>query len=102
MTYGGCCLVAGVDHGVAAPKGVVDEGAERGRQRGAGRRSRPPADVAVDVAGPAEIGVRTVLVASPFRTGQNPDIEPDARINQLDELPALLEAWDQAIERNLP
>lgn len=52
----------------------------------------------VDIAGPQEIGMRAVLVASPFRVESNPDIVPDARIETLDELPALLETWDQALE----
>jgi putative hydrolase of the HAD superfamily len=58
--------------------------------------------LAVDVAGPQKIGMRAVLVATPFRTEENPEIEPDARINALSELPDLLETWDRQIESNQP
>ncbi len=56
----------------------------------------------VDVAGPQKLGMRAVLVASPFRVENDPEIKPDARINCLDELPELLIAWDRAIEAQLP
>ena len=58
--------------------------------------------LAVDIAGPQKIGMRAILVASPFRTENSSEIRPDARIKTLDELPALLEAWDRAIDSNLP
>lgn len=55
----------------------------------------------VDVAGPQKIGMRAVLVVSPFRRAEtDPDITPDAQIATLDELPALMEAWDQILEAN--
>ncbi len=50
----------------------------------------------VDVAGPQKIGMRAVLVASPYRVERNPDIVPDAQIAQIDDLALLLEAWEQA------
>ncbi|MGQ9767197.1 MAG: HAD family hydrolase [Anaerolineae bacterium] len=56
----------------------------------------------VDVAGPQKLGMRGVLVASPFRVEEDPDIIPDARIPSLDALPTLLEEWDQVIEATLP
>jgi putative hydrolase of the HAD superfamily len=56
----------------------------------------------VDIAGPQKIGMRAVLLASPFRRENDPEITPDARIDALTELPALLEAWDRAIERQVP
>lgn len=52
----------------------------------------------VDVAGPQKIGMRTILLASPFRSETSDEIVPDARIDRLDELPDLLDAWDRAIE----
>lgn len=55
-----------------------------------------------DVAGPQKIGMRAVLVASPYRAEVDPEIQPDARIGTLAELPALLAAWDRAIETRLP
>ncbi len=58
--------------------------------------------LAVDVAGPQKIGMRAVLVASPYRQEENPEIQPDARIATLAELPPLLIAWDCAIESQLP
>lgn len=56
----------------------------------------------VDVAGPQKLGMRAVLVETPFRREDNPDIRPDARIAALDELPGLLETWDQFIEAQRP
>lgn len=50
----------------------------------------------VDVAGPQKIGMRAVLVASPFRKENNREIKPDAEIASLDDLLSLLDAWDQA------
>jgi len=52
----------------------------------------------VDVAGPQKIGMLALLVASPFRSEESDEITPDARIESLDELPALLERWDLALE----
>lgn len=52
----------------------------------------------VDVAGPQKIGMRAVLLASPFRNEEDSEIIPDARINRIDELPALLEQWDRMLE----
>ena len=58
--------------------------------------------LAVDIAGPQKIGMRAVLVATPFRTEQDVEIQPDAQIASLAELPALLVEWDRAIDGNLP
>jgi putative hydrolase of the HAD superfamily len=55
----------------------------------------------VDIAGPQKIGMRAVLVASPFRQETDPEINPDARIQTIDELPALLDAWDQVLDKPL-
>ena len=55
----------------------------------------------VDVAGPQKIGMRAILVASPYRTEFDPEITPDARIQSIDELPALLDAWDKALENRV-
>ncbi|MGE5603461.1 MAG: HAD family hydrolase, partial [Nitrososphaerales archaeon] len=52
----------------------------------------------VDVAGPQKIGMRAILLASPYRTEASDEIKPDASIGRLDELPGLLDAWDRAIE----
>lgn len=52
----------------------------------------------VDIAGPQKIGMRAILLASPYRTETSDEITPDARIASLDELPDLLDAWDKAIE----
>lgn len=51
-----------------------------------------------DIAGPQKIGMRAILIASPFRVEASDRVTPDARIESLDELPALLDAWDRAIE----
>jgi FMN phosphatase YigB (HAD superfamily) len=56
----------------------------------------------VDVAGPQRLGMRAALVSSPFRVEADPEITPDACIQTIDELPALLEAWDQALEAQVP
>lgn len=56
----------------------------------------------VDIAGPQKLGMRAVLVETPFRREDSPDIKPDARIASIDELPDLLIAWDQFIESQLP
>lgn len=50
----------------------------------------------VDIAGPHKIGMRAVLVTSPYRVEHNPDIVPDAHIAQIDDLVPLLAAWEQA------
>ncbi len=55
----------------------------------------------VDIAGPQKLGMRAVLVSSPFRYEDNPEIKPDARVDSIDELPGLLEQWDQAWEPSL-
>ena len=57
--------------------------------------------LAVDVAGPQKIGMRAVLVASPFRTEEDPEIMPDALIHNIDELVGILEAWDKLLEMPL-
>lgn len=54
--------------------------------------------IAVDVVGPQKIGMRAVLVKSPWRTEEVEGVAPDAVLDSLDELPALLDAWDKAIE----
>ncbi len=56
----------------------------------------------VDVAGPQKLGMRAVLVETPFRKEEDPEIKPDARIASIDELPDLLLAWDRSIEAQLP
>jgi putative hydrolase of the HAD superfamily len=52
----------------------------------------------VDVAGPQKIGMRAILVASPYRVEEDPGTQPDASIKRIAELPAVLHAWDRAIE----
>ncbi len=52
----------------------------------------------VDIAGPKKIGMRAVLVSSPYRTETDEQIVPDARIDSIDELPALLDVWERAME----
>ncbi len=52
----------------------------------------------VDVAGPLKIGMRAILLQSPFRDETSDEIVPDARLASLDDLPDLLDAWDHAIE----
>lgn len=56
----------------------------------------------VDVAGPQKIGMRAVLVASPFRVEEDPEFEPDARIESLQELPPLVDEWERALEISIP
>jgi putative hydrolase of the HAD superfamily len=51
-----------------------------------------------DIVGPQKIGMRAVLLASPWRKEESDEVTPDARIDALDELPGLLDAWDRAIE----
>ena len=53
----------------------------------------------VDIAGPQKIGMKAVLIASPFREVENSEIVPDARLKTLDELPALLEAWERVLDK---
>jgi putative hydrolase of the HAD superfamily len=55
----------------------------------------------VDVAGPQKIGMRTVLVTSPYRVEEDPEIIPDALIQSIDELTEVLEAWDRLLEMPL-
>ncbi|MFN2590508.1 MAG: HAD family hydrolase [Actinomycetota bacterium] len=45
-----------------------------------------------DITGARSVGMRTVQTVQ-FRTDEEPDIEPDARIEHLAELPPLLEKW---------
>ena len=54
--------------------------------------------LAVDIAGPQKIGMRAVLIASPFRVEEDPEIVPDARIQTIDDLADVLEAWDRVLE----
>ena len=54
--------------------------------------------IAVDVIGPQKIGMRAILLKCPWREEQSDEAAPDARIDTLDELPGLLDAWDKAIE----
>jgi putative hydrolase of the HAD superfamily len=57
----------------------------------------------VDVAGPQKIGMRAVLVQSPYRANEpDSDVEPDARIRTIDALPALLDEWERALEIRIP
>ena len=53
----------------------------------------------MDVAGPQKIGVRAVLHTRPLsRVEEDPEIVPDARIQTIDDLPGVLEAWDKVLE----
>lgn len=54
--------------------------------------------IAVDVVGPQKIGMRAILVTCPWRDEHSDEVTPDARLESLDELPGLLDAWDKAIE----
>jgi putative hydrolase of the HAD superfamily len=56
----------------------------------------------VDVAGPQKIGMRAILIASPFRVEDDPAIVPDARIQTIDDLAGVLEAWDKVMEMPTP
>jgi putative hydrolase of the HAD superfamily len=57
----------------------------------------------VDVAGPQKIGMRAVQVASPYHRAElDPEIKPDARIQTIDDLPALLDEWERALEITIP
>jgi len=58
--------------------------------------------LAVDIAGARKIGMRTILVASPYRVEEDAEIKPDDRIQTIAELPALLETWERALEFSLP
>ena len=58
--------------------------------------------LAVDVAGPHKIGMRAVLIVSPFRMEEDPEVVPDARVQTIDELPGVLEAWDKVLEMPVP
>ena len=57
--------------------------------------------LSVDVAGPQKIGMRAVLVRSPFRTESDPEVIPDACLESIAQLPELLETWDRALEPHL-
>ncbi len=52
----------------------------------------------VDVAGPQKIGMRAILIRSPYRAEESEEIIPDAVIDSLAQLPGLLEEWDRALE----
>jgi putative hydrolase of the HAD superfamily len=52
----------------------------------------------VDVAGPQKMGMHAVLVRSPFRAESDPEITPDAMVDTIAELPALIATWDRALE----
>lgn len=54
--------------------------------------------VGVDIAGPQKIGMRAVLLASPFRVEDTSEVTPDAQIATIDALPEVLEAWDRVLE----
>jgi len=57
----------------------------------------------VDVAGPQKIGMRAVLVDSPYRSDtEDPEVKPDGQIKTLDELSALLDEWERALEVTIP
>jgi putative hydrolase of the HAD superfamily len=58
--------------------------------------------LSVDVAGPKKIGMRAILMDSPYRSEEQADAVPDARLARLAELPALLLEWDEAIESLSP
>ena len=47
----------------------------------------------VDVAGAQKAGMRGVLIRSPYRLEEPDGVEPDAVINELPELPPLLQEW---------
>lgn len=55
----------------------------------------------VDVAGPQKLGMRAVLVTSPYRAETDPEITPDARIESIAELPVLLDVWDKVLESRM-
>ncbi len=52
----------------------------------------------VDIAGPQKIGMRAVLLASPYRNEVSEETVPDAWIETIDALPDVLEAWDRLLE----
>jgi putative hydrolase of the HAD superfamily len=57
----------------------------------------------VDIAGPQKIGMRAVLVDSPYRVAEDsPEVRPDARLKTIDDLPALLDTWEKALEIVVP
>jgi putative hydrolase of the HAD superfamily len=58
--------------------------------------------LAVDVAGPQKLGMRAVLITSPYRVEEDPEIVPDACIGIIDDLPALLDEWERAFEVRIP
>lgn len=57
--------------------------------------------IAVDVVGPQKIGMRAILVKCPWREEASEEVTPDAVVESLDDLPALLDAWDKAIEKQV-
>ncbi len=56
----------------------------------------------VDIAGPQKIGMRAVLVITPHRIEEDPEVVPDARIRTLAELLPLLDEWERAMEVIVP
>ncbi len=56
----------------------------------------------VDVAGPQKIGMRAVLVTCPYRVEEDLEIQPDARIGAIGELPDLMDEWERALEIHVP
>ncbi len=58
--------------------------------------------LAVDVAGPQKLGMRAVLIASPYRVEEDPEVKPDAVIGSIDELPRVVEEWERALEIRAP
>ena len=55
----------------------------------------------IDIAGSRKIGMRTILVSSPFHVESNPDIIPDAHVETVAEIPALLATWESALTSSL-
>jgi putative hydrolase of the HAD superfamily len=55
----------------------------------------------VDVFGPQKIGMRAILLASPYRVEADPEITPDAHISTIAELPGVIESWDKALENRI-
>ena len=56
----------------------------------------------VDVAGPQKMGMRTCWLSLLFRIEMDPEIIPDARIQTVDELPAMIELWTEPWRRRFP
>ena len=53
--------------------------------------------LAVDIAGARKVGMRTVLVRSPYHAEEDPEITPDETVDTIAELPELLAAWELAL-----